>query len=185
MLSVARSTRSIPVVRRSAASAAVRYASTETPSSSSSQQSTPPPPPASASQSKSPPPPSNSPSLSRPHPAPRASTGSNTSRPQFRYDSRYKPNQHPTFQSVLPTLPSRFGQNQRLVVPDETRALLEEIVGQFNAPIRYAFAYGSGVFAQQGYEKSSVSCTPYPLRHLVHGLILFIMFLCDYRALPR
>lgn len=52
----------------------------------------------------------------------------------------------------LPHLPPTFGRNQILSVPDSTRALLEEIVGQFRAPIRYAFAYGSGVFAQSGYD---------------------------------
>lgn len=36
---------------------------------------------------------------------------------------------------------------------NSTRALLEEIVAQFRAPIRYAFAYGSGVFEQDGYTK--------------------------------
>jgi hypothetical protein len=38
-----------------------------------------------------------------------------------------------------------------LAVADSTRALLESIVAKFNAPIRYAFAYGSGVFEQDGY----------------------------------
>lgn len=47
-------------------------------------------------------------------------------------------------------LPKDFGRNQWLSVPNSTRALLEEIVGTFNAPIRYAFAYGSGVFEQEG-----------------------------------
>lgn len=51
----------------------------------------------------------------------------------------------------LNTLPSTFGQNQLLPVADSTRALLESIVDQFDAPIRYAFAYGSGVFEQAGY----------------------------------
>ena len=32
------------------------------------------------------------------------------------------------------------------------RALLESIVADFDSPIRYAFAYGSGVFEQDGYE---------------------------------
>lgn len=51
----------------------------------------------------------------------------------------------------LNNLPSTFGQNQLLPVADSTRALLESIVAQFDAPIRYAFAYGSGVFEQAGY----------------------------------
>jgi translocator assembly and maintenance protein 41 len=51
----------------------------------------------------------------------------------------------------LQFLPANFGQNQWLPVSNTTRALLESIVAQFNAPIRYAFAYGSGVFEQDGY----------------------------------
>ena len=47
-------------------------------------------------------------------------------------------------------LPPTFGRNQILPVSNSTRALLEEIVGTFHAPIRYAFAYGSGVFEQEG-----------------------------------
>ncbi|KZV91205.1 Mmp37-domain-containing protein [Exidia glandulosa HHB12029] len=53
----------------------------------------------------------------------------------------------------FPVLPPTFGRNQMLSVPDSTRALLEEIVSSFNAPIRYAFAYGSGVFDQHGYPR--------------------------------
>ncbi|KAJ7175870.1 mitochondrial matrix Mmp37-domain-containing protein [Mycena filopes] len=52
---------------------------------------------------------------------------------------------------ALPTLPPSFGRNQLLPVSNSTRALLESIVEQFDAPIRYAFAYGSGVFEQDGY----------------------------------
>ncbi|EIW81430.1 Mmp37-domain-containing protein [Coniophora puteana RWD-64-598 SS2] len=52
---------------------------------------------------------------------------------------------------ALSSLPPSFGSNQLLPVADSTRALLEDIVGTFNAPIRYAFAYGSGVFEQAGY----------------------------------
>lgn len=51
----------------------------------------------------------------------------------------------------LPQLPHNFGANQLLSVPTTTRFLLENIVAQFDAPIRYAFAYGSGVFEQDGY----------------------------------
>ncbi|KAF8516321.1 mitochondrial matrix Mmp37-domain-containing protein [Hysterangium stoloniferum] len=54
---------------------------------------------------------------------------------------------------ALPALPHNFGANQLLSVPSTTRALLEGIVAQFDAPIRYAFAYGSGVFEQDGYQK--------------------------------
>ena len=54
---------------------------------------------------------------------------------------------------ALPDLPPSFGRNQLLPVPNSTRALLEDIVNSFEAPIRYAFAYGSGVFEQAGYDK--------------------------------
>jgi len=57
----------------------------------------------------------------------------------------------------LPKLPPTFGRNQLLPVSNSTRALLESIVARFDAPIRYAFAYGSGVFEQDGYVESSTS----------------------------
>ncbi|OAX31740.1 Mmp37-domain-containing protein, partial [Rhizopogon vinicolor AM-OR11-026] len=66
------------------------------------------------------------------------------------------PRPHPAIpyhRQALPTLPPTFGQNQVLRIPDSTRALLEDIVGSFEAPIRYAFAYGSSVFDQGVYEK--------------------------------
>jgi hypothetical protein len=75
----------------------------------------------------------------------------------------------------VPVLPPQFGRNQVLEVPDRTRALLEEIAAGFDAPIRYAFAYGSGVFNQDGYKDSvsimcpascscSVLCADFPTR---------------------
>jgi translocator assembly and maintenance protein 41 len=54
-------------------------------------------------------------------------------------------------------LPPSFGRNQLLPVSNSTRALLESIVARFEAPIRYAYAYGSGVFEQDGYVESSSS----------------------------
>lgn len=62
--------------------------------------------------------------------------------------------------SPLPKLPSSFGRNQLLPVSNSTRALLESIVAGFDAPIRYAFAYGSGVFEQDGYTLPSSSASP-------------------------
>ncbi|KAJ8523215.1 hypothetical protein ONZ45_g340 [Pleurotus djamor] len=57
----------------------------------------------------------------------------------------------PHTQQILPNLPATFGRNQLLPVSSTKRALLESIVANFDAPIRYAFAYGSGVFEQDGY----------------------------------
>ncbi|KAH9969682.1 Mmp37-domain-containing protein [Russula dissimulans] len=80
-----------------------------------------------------PPPPSKHPKLrTRLSPAPRPAV----------------PHRH----QALPHLPANFGRNQLLSVPNSTRALLESIVTDFDAPIRYAVAYGSGVFEQDGYQ---------------------------------
>ncbi|KIL63212.1 hypothetical protein M378DRAFT_164716 [Amanita muscaria Koide BX008] len=57
--------------------------------------------------------------------------------------------------SPLPKLPPTFGQNQLLPVSNATRTLLESIVAKFDAPVRYAFAYGSGVFEQDGYDSGA------------------------------
>ncbi|TFK64630.1 Mmp37-domain-containing protein [Pluteus cervinus] len=67
---------------------------------------------------------------------------------------RPAPSPHRT---TLPRLPPTFGQNQLLPVSSSTRDLLEAIVAQFDAPIRYAFAYGSGVFEQDGYQDSKTN----------------------------
>ncbi|KAL9136294.1 MAG: hypothetical protein Q9175_002500 [Cornicularia normoerica] len=46
-------------------------------------------------------------------------------------------------------LPSaNFGVNQHIVINDEFKEALRQILWKFRAPIRYAFAYGSGVFPQ-------------------------------------
>jgi len=105
----------------------VRYLSTETLPSHSPDQSSPPPP--------SPQPPQQR--------IPRAHARSSLT-------PRKPGSVAPSTASVPLRLPKDFGRNQMLSVPNSTRALLEEIVATFNAPIRYAFAYGSGVFEQDG-----------------------------------
>lgn len=72
--------------------------------------------------------------------------------------SLYPPHPRPAVtrqHRALPNLPPTFGRNQLLPVSNSTRALLESIVAKFDAPIRYAFAYGSGVFEQDGYSSES------------------------------
>lgn len=56
-------------------------------------------------------------------------------------------------------LPERFGKNQIIAVPDQVKKELEEVMKVFKAPVRFAFAYGSGVFRQSGYT-AAVSRTP-------------------------
>ncbi|VVT58372.1 uncharacterized protein SAPINGB_P006173 [Magnusiomyces paraingens] len=45
-------------------------------------------------------------------------------------------------------LPLEFGHNQHIAINNDMRERLRSILWNFNAPIKYAFAYGSGVFTQ-------------------------------------
>lgn len=55
-------------------------------------------------------------------------------------------------------LPSaNFGVNQHIVINDEFKEALRQVLWKFRAPIRYAFAYGSGVFPQTSSSSSSPS----------------------------
>ncbi|KAJ9475451.1 Phosphatidate cytidylyltransferase, mitochondrial [Pseudozyma hubeiensis] len=47
-----------------------------------------------------------------------------------------------------PSFPPSFGSNQLVPVSDETSKRLHGILASFDAPVRFAFAYGSGVFSQ-------------------------------------
>ncbi len=46
---------------------------------------------------------------------------------------------------------TNFGVNQHMIINDEFKEALRQILWQFRAPIRYAFAYGSGVFPQSAH----------------------------------
>lgn len=60
-------------------------------------------------------------------------------------------------------LPHRwFGTNQHIKVNEGFKESLRQILWQFRAPIRYAFAYGSGVFSQQSGKPSATTLTPHP-----------------------
>ncbi|KAK2735038.1 Mitochondrial translocator assembly and maintenance protein 41 [Onygenales sp. PD_40] len=51
--------------------------------------------------------------------------------------------------STFSELPSKnFGVNQHMIINEEFKEALRQILWQFKAPVRYAFAYGSGVFPQ-------------------------------------
>lgn len=45
--------------------------------------------------------------------------------------------------------PPSFGSNQLMAVPPSVQRRLSAILGEFRAPVRFAFAYGSGVFPQR------------------------------------
>lgn len=64
--------------------------------------------------------------------------------------------------SKFSELPSRdFGVNQHIIINEEFKEALRQILWQFRAPIRYAFAYGSGVFSQAP-KASSAGSTLHP-----------------------
>lgn len=50
--------------------------------------------------------------------------------------------------SSFQDLPMEFGSNQHIAIDNELRERLRVQLWKFNAPIKYAFAYGSGVFSQ-------------------------------------
>jgi hypothetical protein len=53
-------------------------------------------------------------------------------------------------------LPQNFGANQHMSIDDTLKEKLRSILWKFNAPIRYAFAYGSGVFQQANADPKAV-----------------------------
>ncbi|PPJ61247.1 hypothetical protein CBER1_06717 [Cercospora berteroae] len=62
-------------------------------------------------------------------------------------------------------LPHRFfGYNQHIKINEDFKESLRQVLWQFRAPIRYAFAYGSGVFGQKasGSSTGSESLSPHP-----------------------
>lgn len=50
--------------------------------------------------------------------------------------------------SSFSDLPLEFGYNQHISIDNKLQEQLRAILWKFNAPIKYAFAYGSGVFSQ-------------------------------------
>ena len=62
--------------------------------------------------------------------------------------------------SQLPS--TSFGVNQHMLIDAKFKEALRQILWQFRAPIRYAFAYGSGVFPQTASSATSSSIHPNP-----------------------
>ena len=72
--------------------------------------------------------------------------------------------------SELPS--TNFGVNQHIAINKEFREALRLIIWQFRAPVRYAFAYGSGVFPQtasKSASSSSIHPNPSPAISSVQG----------------
>jgi translocator assembly and maintenance protein 41 len=65
---------------------------------------------------------------------------------QSEYDWEEKPNFDIQKFTQLPY--ENFGVNQHMIIDREFKEVLRQLLWKFRAPIRYAFAYGSGVFPQ-------------------------------------
>lgn len=74
------------------------------------------------------------------------SSSANSSFDDIMDDWETNPNFNISNFSELPH--SNFGVNQHIIINAEFKEALRQVPWQFRAPIRYAFAYGSGVFPQ-------------------------------------
>ncbi|KAL8905596.1 MAG: hypothetical protein Q9207_002546 [Kuettlingeria erythrocarpa] len=84
-----------------------------------------------------------------------------TRQPSIPPDWDEKPNLNISTFSQLPS--STFGHNQHMIINSDFKEALRQILWQFRAPIRYAFAYGSGVFPQTASASKSASTVhPHP-----------------------
>ncbi|KAL8761761.1 MAG: hypothetical protein Q9184_002160 [Pyrenodesmia sp. 2 TL-2023] len=89
------------------------------------------------------------------------SSQSSTRQPSIPLDWDEKPNLNISAFSQLPS--STFGHNQHMIINSDFKEALRQILWQFRAPIRYAFAYGSGVFPQTASAPKSASTVhPHP-----------------------
>ncbi|KAK6331531.1 Mitochondrial translocator assembly and maintenance protein 41 [Orbilia blumenaviensis] len=87
-------------------------------------------------------------------------TSDTTNKSLFTYDT-----QEPFYDTTkYDSLPRSFGTNQYMDINEDLRRSLRQLLWQFKAPIRYAFAYGSGVFSQGTSSKEK------PMIDLIFGI---------------
>ncbi|KAI4248739.1 MAG: hypothetical protein LQ352_005831 [Teloschistes flavicans] len=84
-----------------------------------------------------------------------SSSGTSTHQSSIPPDWEENPDLNISSFKQLPS--STFGYNQHMIINDEFKEALRQILWQFRAPIRYAFAYGSGVFPQTASGSKSTS----------------------------
>ncbi|CAG8798047.1 21204_t:CDS:2, partial [Racocetra persica] len=87
---------------------------------------------------------------------PKAATLARPTSPESAKDTPYETSQYQNKSENSFRLSPNFGKNQHLPIDDEFKESLRKILLNFNAPIRYSFAYGSGVFPQKGYELEEI-----------------------------
>ncbi|KAI9809228.1 MAG: hypothetical protein M1825_002519 [Sarcosagium campestre] len=99
---------------------------------------------------------------------PKSSSGTSQSGLKTQADWDDNPNLSISAFSELPH--TGFGVNQHMLINEDFKEALRQILWQFRAPIRYAFAYGSGVFAQGATgSKSATSIHPNPNPAIVNA----------------
>ena len=75
---------------------------------------------------------------------------------EYGHNSMFDDVEQPHFDADdLSSMPKNFGTNQYMEIDEELRSRIRQILWQFRAPIRYAVAYGSGVFSQGNTTTSS------------------------------
>ncbi|KAI1172579.1 mitochondrial matrix Mmp37 [Nemania sp. FL0916] len=81
---------------------------------------------------------------------PHSQTSSDSSASSVTEHSEYDWEEKPNFDiDKFTQLPyENFGVNQHIIIDREFKEVLRQLLWKFRAPIRYAFAYGSGVFPQ-------------------------------------
>lgn len=91
--------------------------------------------------------------------------GDDPSKPQSSTSSSFDWEENPDLSiDKFSELPEKnFGFNQHIIINEEFKEALRQILWKFRAPIRYAFAYGSGVFPQSsGGSGGNASLHPNP-----------------------
>lgn len=93
-----------------------------------------------------------------------ASSSESSSNSSFRPEETSNWEDNPDLDiTAFSQLPHRhFGTNQHIRINEDFKESLRQILWQFRAPIRYAFAYGSGVFSQSSSATSAEALTPHP-----------------------
>ncbi|TPX59224.1 phosphatidate cytidylyltransferase [Powellomyces hirtus] len=77
---------------------------------------------------------------------------------------------HSTTATTIPATTSGLGKHLDSAAQTELDARLEAVVGEFHAPVRFAIAYGSGVFRQKGYKPTAVGSKEAPMVDFLFGV---------------
>ncbi|KAI8592247.1 mitochondrial matrix Mmp37-domain-containing protein [Geranomyces variabilis] len=79
---------------------------------------------------------------------------------------------HATTQPLRPTsaAPTRSAANGSADLQSDMELRLQSVVADFHAPVRFAIAYGSGVFLQKGYKPAAIGSKDAPMVDFLFGV---------------